>query len=49
MKSSRYNFHRPRARSVRMMGAYGQLAILGFNLNKLVRGLAMRRNMEVVG
>ncbi|HET6410853.1 MAG TPA: transposase [Anaeromyxobacter sp.] len=49
VKSSRYNFHRPRARSVRMMGAYGQLAVLGFNLNKLVRGLAMRRNMEVVG
>jgi membrane-associated phospholipid phosphatase len=26
VKSSRYNFHRPRARSVRMMGACGQLA-----------------------
>jgi len=49
VKSSRYNFHRPRARSVRMMGAYGQLAVLGFNLNKLVRGLAARREVEVVG
>ena len=49
VKSSRYNFHRPRARSVRMMGACGQLAVLGFNLNKLVRGLAARREVEVAG
>ena len=49
VKSSRYNFHRPRARSVGMMGACGQLAVLGFNLNKLVRGLAARREVEVVG
>ena len=49
VKSSRYSFHRPRARSVGMMGAQGQLGVLGFNLNKLVRGLAMRRNVEVVG
>ena len=40
VKSSRYNFHRPRAHSVRMMGASGQLGVLGFNLNKMVRGLA---------
>jgi len=32
-----------------MMGACGQLAVLGFNLNKLVRGLAARREVEVVG
>jgi hypothetical protein len=38
VKSSRYNFHRPRARSMRMMGVCGQLALLGFNLNKLARG-----------
>ena len=49
VKSSRYCFHRSRARSMPMMGAYGQLAVLGFNLNKLVRGLAMRRKVEVVG
>jgi hypothetical protein len=49
VKSSRYNFHRPRARSLRMMGACGQLAVLGFNLNKLVRGLAARKEVEVVG
>jgi hypothetical protein len=49
VKSSRYNFHRPRARSVRMMGACGQMAVLGFNLNKLVRGLAARKEVAVVG
>jgi IS5 family transposase len=49
VKSGRYNFHRPRARSVNMMGACGQLAILGFNLNKLVRQLAARKAVEVVG
>ena len=32
-----------------MMGAYGQLAVLGFNLNKLIRGLAGRDKVEVVG
>jgi hypothetical protein len=49
VKSSRYNFHRPRARSVRMMGAYGQLGVLGFNLNNAARRLAARRNLAVVG
>jgi hypothetical protein len=49
VKSSRYNFHRPRAKSVRMMGACGQLAVLGFNLNKLARAFAARRRMELVG
>jgi hypothetical protein len=49
VKSSRYNFHRPRARSAGMMGASGQLGVLGFNLNKLVRGLAARRGVAVAG
>jgi hypothetical protein len=49
VKSRRYGFNRPRARSERMMGACGQMAVLGFNLNKLVRGLAARDNIEVVG
>jgi hypothetical protein len=49
VKSSRYNFHRPRARSAQMMGTYGQTAVLGFNLNKLVRGLASRQKVAVVG
>lgn len=49
VKSSRYNFHRPRAKSVRMMGACGQLGVLGFNLNKMVRGFAARARLAVVG
>lgn len=49
VKSSRYNFHRSRAKSTRMMGACGQLAVLGFNLNKLARAFAARQQMEVVG
>ena len=49
VKSSRYNFHRPRAKSVRMMGTCGQLGALGFTLNKLVRGFAARLEMQVVG
>lgn len=47
IKSSRYNFNRPRARSVEMMGTCGQLAVLGFNLNKLLRGLANKRQLIV--
>ncbi len=49
IKSTRYNFHRPRAHSVRMMGASGQLAVLGFNLNKLIRAIAAQRKSKVVG
>ncbi|MCC6334096.1 MAG: hypothetical protein IT380_08930, partial [Myxococcales bacterium] len=49
VKSSRYNFHRPRARSKRMMGACGQLGVLGFNLNKLVRAFAARMETVVAG
>lgn len=40
VKSPRYGFNRPGARSTAMMGACGQRAVLGFNLNKLVRDLA---------
>jgi len=49
VKSRKYGFNKPRARSARMMGTYGQLAILGFNMNKLVRGLAKRKEMVAVG
>ncbi|HTP49436.1 MAG TPA: transposase [Anaeromyxobacteraceae bacterium] len=49
LKTRRYGFNRPRARSADMMGAYGQLAVLGFNLNKLVRGLAERNEVVAVG
>ena len=49
IKSSRYGFNRPAARSAAMMGACGQRAVLGFNLNKLVRHLAERGNAVLVG
>jgi len=49
LKTRRYGFNRPRTRSANMMGTYGQLAVLGFNLNKLARGLARRNNMVAVG
>jgi IS5 family transposase len=42
IKSQRYGFNRPGARSEEMMGACGQRAVLGFNLNKLQRALAGR-------
>lgn len=37
IKSSRYGFNKPEARSVRAMATYGHRAILGFNLRKLLR------------
>jgi len=49
IKSQRYGFNRPAARSASMMGACGQRAVLGFNINKLVRELAGRKGIEVVG
>jgi hypothetical protein len=49
IKSSRYNFNRPRAHSVEMMGTSGQLAVLGFNLNKLLRRLAEKRQLALAG
>jgi len=49
IKSPRYGFNRPAARSANMMGAYGQRAVLGFNVNKLLRELAARREMVLSG
>lgn len=49
IKNGRYGFNRPAARSAAMMGVCGQRAVLGLNLNKLVRGLAGRMGMELVG
>ncbi len=49
IKSSRYGFNRPAARSEAMMGACGQRAVLGFNTNKLVRELAGRMGMRLSG
>jgi len=49
VKSSRYGFNKPVARSVEMMGVSGQRSVLGLNLNKLIRDLASRREVVVVG
>lgn len=49
IKSGRYGFNRPAARSAAAMGGCGQRAVLGHNLNKLIRGLAERRGMVLVG
>lgn len=49
IKHRRYGFNRPAARSAAMMGVCGQRAVLGFNLNKLVRELARQQEMELVG
>lgn len=49
LKSARYGFHRPAARSVTMMGACGHRSVLGLNLNKLARDIACRHQMELAG
>ena len=49
VKSGRYGFHRPAARSTAMMGACGQRAVLGFNLNKLIRQIAARDDLALAG
>ena len=49
VKSGRYGFNRPAAHSVDMMGVCGQRAVLGLNLNKLIRALAARQEMELIG
>lgn len=49
VKSGRYGFNRPPARSAEMMGVCGQRSVFGLNLNKLIRGLAERKEMVLVG
>jgi hypothetical protein len=49
IKCGKYGFNKPSARSASTMGACGQRAVLGFNLNKLIRGIAARRNLVLVG
>jgi hypothetical protein len=48
-KHPKYGFNRPAARSAEMMGACGQMAVLGCNLNKLARELASRAEVVLVG
>lgn len=49
IKASRYGFNRPLVRSVEAMVTCGQRAVLGFNLNKLVRQLAAREEVALAG
>jgi transposase, IS5 family len=49
VKCPKYGFNKPAARSAATMGACGQRAVLGFNLNKLIRGIAAKRDMVLVG
>jgi IS5 family transposase len=49
IKSQKYGFNRPAARSTAMMGACGQRAVLGFNVNKLVRELGRKSGVVLVG
>ena len=49
IKGLRYGFNRPAARSMAMMGACGQRAVLGFNANKLVRELARKKEIALSG
>jgi hypothetical protein len=49
IKSGKYGFNKPAARSASTMGACGQRAVLGFNLNKLIRGIAERQKVVLVG
>lgn len=49
IKSGKYGFTRPLAKSAATMGVAGQRAVLGFNLNKLIRGIAERQAVELVG
>jgi hypothetical protein len=49
IKHAKYGFNRPAARSIPMMGACGQLAVLGCNLNKLINGLAKRGERVLTG
>jgi len=47
LKSRRYGFNRPRARSEAMMGVCGQRAVLGMNLTKMAKGLAERGGFQL--
>jgi hypothetical protein len=49
IKCAKYGFNKPAARSAATMGGAGQRAVLGFNITQLVRGLAERRGMVLVG
>ena len=49
IKCDKYGFNRPAAQSAAMMGMCGQRSLVGFNLTKLIRGLAQRKEVVLVG
>lgn len=49
IKCGKYGFSRPAAKSATTMGVAGQRAVLGFNLNKLIREMAERQQVALVG
>jgi hypothetical protein len=49
LKSHKYGFTKPAAKSASAMAVCGQRSVLGFNLNKLMNGLAERRRVVLVG
>ena len=49
IKSAKYGFNRPEARSAAMMGTLGQRAVLGCNLTKLIRDIARRNEVALAG
>jgi hypothetical protein len=48
IKSRKYGFSKPAAKTANTMGVCGQRAVLGYNLNKLINGLADRREITLV-
>jgi len=48
VKTRKYGFNRPAAKSAHTMGVCGQRAVLGLNLNKLMNGLAARSGTVLV-
>lgn len=49
IKHSKYGFTKPAAKSAPAMAMCGQRAVFGYNLNKFVRGLALRNEIVLVG
>ena len=49
VKARKYGFNKPNARSIEMMGVCGQRAVMGFNLTKMLRGVADRKRIVMVG
>lgn len=49
LKSGRYTFNRPLVRSAEMMLACGQRSLLGFNLHRLLDGMARQQDVIFTG